>query len=244
MIKVFGSAKELCFHAMEIFIELAQKNIAKKGRFVVALSGGNTPNMMYDLLAQKENAQKVNWNNVFVFWGDERYVPYRDPNNNAYQAYQHLLDKVNIPARNIFRIPVSGEAHRDARQYEQNIIEFFQGKPTSFDLIFLGIGDEGHTASIFPGSALLHEQYDLVKEVYVEMKQSLRISFTPNLINAAREVIFMAAGKTKATALKKIIEGAYHPEIFPAQIVNPVQGHVTWLLDSDAAAQLTRQKKA
>ena len=125
MINVFDSAKILCQSAMEIFIGLAKKNIAQKGSFAVALSGGSTPNLMYDLLAQKENAKRINWEKLFIFWGDERYISYNSKDNNAFQAKSHLLDLVPIPQNNIFRIPVSGDYRNDALHYEEGIKKFF-----------------------------------------------------------------------------------------------------------------------
>ena len=243
MIKIFADVRLLCQTAMEIFIELAQSNIAHKGIFTVALSGGNTPNLMYDLLAQIENVKKVDWRKIFIFWGDERYVSYNNKNNNAFQAKSHLLDMVPIPQNNIFRIPVSGDYKMDALHYEETIKIFFNASRPQFDLIFLGLGEEGHTASIFPGSELLNEKDALVKDVYVIAKQMQRISFTPVLINAAKEVVFMAAGKSKSEAVKETLEGNYQPQLYPAQIIKPLDGNITWLLDEDAALKLSDLSK-
>lgn len=238
MIKVFSTSEELCTTAMEKFIALSIENIAAKGSFVVALSGGRTPNQLYDLMAKEENAAKIDWKNVFVFWGDERYVPLDNKDNNSFQAKQHLLDKINIPEGNIFRIPVNGDHEADAKIYEQTLRSFFKGQPPVFDLLFLGMGDEGHTASIFPGSALLREESILVKDVYVEVKQMQRISFTPALINASKEIVFMITGEEKAPALKEVLQGAYNPDLYPAQIIKPVNGNITWLLDEGVAKDL------
>lgn len=239
MIKVFDTPLSLCQNAMKIFIQLAQENIDRKGNFIIALSGGNTPNLLYDLMAKNEIARNLAWDKIYVFWGDERYVDYQNPENNAFQAYKHLLKKISIPEKNIFRIPVTGNTRQDAGKYQKEIADFFNGKHPAFDLIFLGLGDEGHTASIFPGSELLHEKQALVKDIYVEVKKSQRISFTPVLLNAAKEVVFMVTGITKAKAVKEIIEGKYQPDIYPAQIVKPRKGNITWLLDNAAASQLS-----
>ncbi|RYD83353.1 MAG: 6-phosphogluconolactonase [Sphingobacteriales bacterium] len=238
MIKVFSTSDELCKVAMEKFIALSIENIAAKGSFVVALSGGRTPNQLYNLMALPENAAKIDWSNIFFFWGDERYVDHNSKDNNSFQAKQHLLDHVAIPEGNIFRIPVNGDHEADAKIYEQTIRSFFKGETPVFDLLFLGMGDEGHTASIFPGSALLHEKNALVKDVYVEVKQMQRISFTPVLINAAKEIIFMITGEEKAPALKAVLEGEYNPELYPAQIIKPVDGNISWLLDEAVSSHL------
>lgn len=231
MIKVFPGAEALCMEAMEKFIALSIENIGIKGNFAVALSGGRTPNLLYDMLAKEENASRVDWKNVFVFWGDERYVEYNNKDNNSFQAKQHLLDLVPIPEGNVFRVPVNGDHAADAIIYEQTIRSFFKGEAPVFDLIFLGMGEEGHTASIFPGSALLYEQTALVKDVYVEVKKMQRISFTPPLINAAGHIIFMVTGKEKAKAFKEVTEGEYNPELYPAQIIRPVNGELVWMVD-------------
>lgn len=230
-IKVYKDATRLCEAAVTLFIRVAEESIAAHGRFAVALSGGRTPNLMYDLLAKPENAERVDWNNVFVFWGDERYVDFDNKENNSYQAKQHLLNLVPVPADNIFRIPVNGDHEADAKIYEATIRNFFAPNEPIFDCIFLGMGDEGHTASIFPDSELLHEKNALVKDVYVEVKKMQRISFTPPLINAAKRIVFMVTGKEKAEAFKEVTEGGYNPALYPAQIIQPVDGELVWMVD-------------
>lgn len=233
MIKSFANAADLCREAMELFISLAKDAIENNGKFSVALSGGRTPNLLYDMMAQPGNAKRVDWKNVFVFWGDERYVDYNSPDNNAFQAKKHLLDLVPIPTENIFRIPVTGDYAADAIDYENSIRQFFQGETPAFDLVFLGMGDEAHTASIFPGSDLIDEQVRLVRDVYVELKQIQRISMTPPLINASKNIVFMITGAEKAPAFKEVIEGAYHPQLYPAQIIKPLDGTLTWLVGEE-----------
>ena len=235
MIKSFSAAEELCEHAMELFIGLAKKHIDAKGKFSVVLSGGRTPNLMYDMMAREENASRVDWKNVFVFWGDERYVGYKSPDNNAYQAKQHLLDRVPIPVENIFRIPVTGDHVTDALKYEEKIRSFFEGRTPSFDLLFLGMGDEAHTASLFPGSDLIDEQERLVRDVYVELKQMQRISFTPVLINSSKNIVFMVTGAEKLPAFREVIKGKYDPQQYPAQIVKPIDGELIWLVGKELA---------
>ncbi len=235
MIKSFPDAETLCSHAMELFIELANKFIEAKGQFSVVLSGGRTPNLMYNMMALPANASRVNWKKVFIFWGDERYVDYNSADNNAYQAKKHLLDLVPIPTENIYRIPVTGDYKADALDYEKTIRQFFQGQTPSFDLIFLGMGDEAHTASLFPGSDLVAEHERLVRDVYVESKQMQRISFTPVLINASKNIVFMITGAEKLPALREVIKGKYNPQLYPAQIVKPVKGELTWLIGEELA---------
>jgi 6-phosphogluconolactonase len=233
MIKQFNDAAALCSEAMQIFISEAKKAILERGKFSVVLSGGRTPNLMYDLLAKKENSSQVDWSRVFVFWGDERYVGYNSPDNNAFQARAHLLDLVPIPSENIFRIPVTGDHVADAIDYEQTIRQFFQGENPAFDLLFLGMGEEAHTASLFPGSDLITEKDKLVRDVYVEVKQMQRISFTPLLINASKHIVFMITGAEKAPAFDKVINGPFDPQQYPAQIIQPANGQITWLIGKE-----------
>jgi len=236
-IKVYKDPPELCSAAANIFIEMASESVSQKGRFVVALSGGTTPNMMYDVLSKKENAERVEWEKVFIFWGDERYVSPDHADNNSFQARKHLLNNVPIPDQNIFAVPVTGDPAADAAHYEHTIRAIYRDEPPAFDLVFLGMGEEAHTASIFPGSALLTEAHALVREVYVEVKQMQRISFTPVLINAAEQVIFMICGSSKAAAFKQVIQGEYDPGQYPAQIVQPLYGHTLWMVDEAVISQ-------
>jgi len=216
--------------AAERFVTLAQGAIAARGRFDVALAGGGTPRTTYKLLATPELAGQVDWSRVHVFWGDERSVPPTHPDSNARMACEALLEPVGIPETNIHRIRGEWSPEVAAQDYEREVRDIL-GKQPRFDLILLGVGADGHTASLFPGSAALQERERLVMAAYVEALRSWRVTITLRLINAARHVLILVSGASKAEALARIRSG--HP--LPAALVSPVDGELTWLVDQAAA---------
>ena len=220
----------------DFIIAIANKAVAEKERFTIALSGGNTPNKLYSLLATDEYSKQIPWKNTFVFWGDERCVALSDEQNNAHVAISLLLDKVGIPPLNIFPIPVNLPPEEAAIQYEQTIKSFFGHETPSFDLILLGLGENAHTASLFPGTEVLHEQKRLVKEVYVDEQKMFRVTMTVPLINLANNIAFLLTGKSKAEVLKTVLTAPYQPEKYPAQLIKPINGKLFWLADKDASA--------
>lgn len=213
--------------AAAYFVKLAAEAIQLKGKFTVALSGGNTPGPFYKLLTTAFYAQQIDWKNCYFFWGDERCVPLNNINNNSFNAKNILLDKVPVPKKNIFIIPVDEGPVNAAIYYEATIKIFFKTDNPSFDLILLGMGDNGHTASLFPHTQILHEEKILVKEVYVDEIKMNRISFTAPLINNAKNILFLVAGKDKVGMLKKVIEGDYEPENYPAQLIRNAEWFVS-----------------
>ncbi len=218
----FENADLLAKAAADFFIKVAQDAIDLKGKFTVALSGGNTPAAMYKLLTDDFYCQQIDWKKCYFFWGDERCVPLNDKDNNAFNAKNIFLDKVPVPKKNIFVIPVDESPVNAAIYYEATIKIFFKTDKPVFDLILLGMGDNGHTASLFPRTSILHEQKALVKEVHVDEIKMDRVSFTASLINNAKHILFLVAGKGKEDMLKKVLEGEYKPEEYPAQLIkNP-----------------------
>ncbi len=223
-------------------VQLANQAIVTHGRFTIALAGGSTPKKLYALLAGEPYRSQIDWASVEVFWGDERCVPPDSEDSNFHMAQEALLSKVPIPASQIHRMPADQPDHETASQaYTAEIRRTFgtDGIP-SFDLIQLGIGPEGHTASLFPHQASLHEQQRLVMPVTVPKPPPERLTFTPPLLNAARHVLFLVAGAEKADVVHAILEGEYQPDEYPAQIVRPTNGEVTWMLDTAAASKLTK----
>ncbi len=218
-ITYFDNADLLAKAAVEHFIKVAAEAIKLKGKFTVALSGGNTPLAMYKLLATDFYSQQIDWKNCYFFWGDERCVPLNDKDNNSFNAKNIFLDNVPVPKKNIFVIPVDEDPVNAAIYYEATIKIFFKTDKPVFDLILLGMGDNGHTASLFPHTGILHEEKALVKEVNVAEIKMDRISFTAPFINAATHILFLVVGKDKETMLKKVLEGDYEPENYPAQLI-------------------------
>jgi 6-phosphogluconolactonase len=229
--------------AADEFLRAARNAINKNGRFTVALSGGSTPKAIFGLLAvdEAEGRDKLSWDKVQAFFGDERHVPPDHPDSNYRMASEALLSKVPIPPANVYRIRTELDAARAALEYENEIRSAFGsrvGEIPRFDLIMLGMGPDGHTASLFPGSAALKEQSVLVSANWVEKFNSHRITFTYRLLNAAAEVLFVAGGTDKAEMLSNVLRGDPSGRTYPAQDVRPASGRLLWLVDEAAARTL------
>ncbi|HPH84554.1 MAG TPA: 6-phosphogluconolactonase [Ferruginibacter sp.] len=238
---VFDSPEILYANAADHIVSLCKSSIEKNGRCSIALSGGNTPRKLYELLATSPYASALPWKNIFIFWSDERCVPLTDKNNNAFMALDALLNQVDIPTENIFRIPVQYPPAEAAAHYERVIKEFFRDAWPVFDLVLLGLGDNGHTASLFPYTDILHNSSNLVKEVYVPSLDAYRISFTARLINHATEVLFLVSGIEKADILPIILHGKKDTDKYPAQLIDASQGQVLWYADKEAASKIKKK---
>ncbi len=237
----YPDATSLARAAAEHFVTLAAEAIAARGRFAVALSGGSTPYATYTLLASDDFAARVDWPRVHVFWGDERCVPPDHPESNFRLAEEALLSRVPIPPGNLHRVRGELEPEVAAQAYAAELRTFFGAPWPRFDLVLLGMGDDGHTASLFPGLAALHETARSVVAVtaHYQDRPAHRVTLTTPAINAARQVLFLVTGATKAETLRAVLEG---PEgLYPAQRIRPISGHLTWLMDAAAASKLRRQ---
>jgi 6-phosphogluconolactonase len=238
-VRVFTSVEELFRASAEEFCEIGNRAIQEHGRFTVALSGGSTPKELHRELATTF-ASELPWDRVFFFWGDERHVPPDFPESNFRMARETLLSKLTVPASHVFRI--HGElpdANQSAGIYEQTLLEFFRpttGKIPRFDFILLGIGPEGHTASLFPGTAALEEKQRLVVGNWVAVHSTWRITCTYPLLNSAANVMFLADGSGKADIIRKALKDP--SANLPCQGVKPVSGNLTWYLDKAAGAKL------
>jgi 6-phosphogluconolactonase len=241
-IEIFPGRLELAQAAAEQFIGLAARAVASRGRFTVALAGGSTPRPVYSLLTTEAFAGRLDWSRVHIFWGDERCVSPDDPQSNYRMARETLLDAVGVPPGNIHRIRGEDDPRRAAAAYEQELREFF-GHSAGFDLVLLGMGADGHTASLFPGLAAVTEGSRWVMAQYVEAVSMWRITLTPAAINAAENVTFIVSGADKAERLREVLEGPSRPEALPAQAIKPISGRLLWLVDEAAAASLTRRRE-
>lgn len=241
-VAIYPDSNTLSHEAAQYVVRLATEAIANHGRFTIALSGGSTPKALYSLLGNEPYRSQIDWALVEIFWSDERCVPPDSSDSNYQLAQEVLLSNVPIAANQVHRMPAD-KPDRDAasQEYIQEMQRVFgtDGIP-SFDLLQLGMGPEGHTASLFPHQASLHEQQRLVMPVNVPKPPPPRLTFTPPLLNAARHVLFLVTGSEKADALQAVLEGSYQPEEYPAQIVRPPHGEVTWMLDTAAAGKLQR----
>ena len=231
----FATPQELFRDAAHEFVREAQQTVQANGRFTVVLSGGSTPKKLYALLAQQEFATRIPWKQTFVFWGDERHVPPDHPESNYRMAYDAMLSKVPIPPSNIHRIHGEESPAEGADEYEKVIRDFLP-----FDWVFLGMGPDGHTASLFPGTKALRETQRMVVSNWVGKLNTYRITTTAPVFNSAAHVVCLITGEDKAAPLKAVLEGPYEPDQLPVQLVNPVQGRLLWLIDQSAARLLGR----
>ncbi len=241
-IRILTTPQELFASAAEEIVKLANESVAARGRFTIALSGGSTPKSLFNLLATNAKST-LPWERMFFFFGDERHVPPTDPDSNYRMANEAMLSKVPVPPANVFRMEAENpDAAAAAAAYEQTLRKFFQaavGEVPKFDLILLGMGPDGHTASLFPGTAGLQEKSKLVIANWVEKLKTHRLSFSLPLINAARCVGFLVSGTDKAPALKAVLEGNAPGEQYPAKLIAPKDGKLIWFLDRAAASGLS-----
>jgi len=241
-IATYADSDTLSHQAAQLVVRLAAESAVTHGRFTIALAGGSTPRKLYSLLASEPYRSQIDWTLLEVFWSDERCVPVYDAESNFRLAQEALLSKVPIAEKQIHRMRADQpDRHAAARDYVSEMQRVFgTDSIPSFDLIQLGMGPEGHTASLFPHAAALLEQERLVVPVRTPKPPPDRLTFTPPLLNAARHVLFLVTGSDKADAVREVIEGEYNPDEYPAQIVRPPHGEVTWMLDTAAASKLSR----
>ena len=222
-------------HALaELFVSSAKEAIAQRDRFVVALSGGRTPKAAYELLGQPPFSNALDWSRVVVFFGDERCVPPDDDQSNYKMANEAFLRVVGIPQANVHRVHGEDDPQVAARAYREELIATLGEHPV-FDLVLLGMGEDGHTASLFPGTDPREGNDELVRPVYSEAHGQWRITLTPKVINAARKIVFTVEGAAKAKVLAQVREGPKDPLRFPSQIIAPENGTLIWLVDRAAA---------
>ncbi|UOQ52113.1 6-phosphogluconolactonase [Hymenobacter cellulosivorans] len=232
------ASPEAVLHSLaQYFVTQAQAAIADHGRFSVALSGGNSPRKLYELLAATPYREQVAWDKVYFFFGDERNVPATDPESNYRMAREALLNPLAIADAQVFPVDTALPPAEAAEAYARTIQNFFAPDKAVFDLVLLGLGDNSHTASLFPHTPVLHETSVGAREVFVEEKQTFRITLTAPLLNQAQAVAFLVYGADKAAAVQQVIQGARNVEEFPAQLIAPA-GELHWFLDMAAAAAL------
>jgi len=223
-ITVFDDLDILYKKAADSFVELSKKSIEKHDRFAVALSGGSSPKAIFNLLATPEYAEKIEWNKVFFFWVDERWVPLNDEKSNAKMTFEALLDKVPVNKNQVFPMYKYGiEPEEYAKEYEQEIKKVL-GDEGIFDFILLGMGDDGHTASLFPGENILDENEKWVDAYYLKPQAMFRITLTAPIINKAENILVVAFGENKKHALNEVLNGEYNPKLYPLQLINKKEG--------------------
>ena len=238
MIHIFRDVDTLLTRTADYVVECADEAIQHHGKFSLVLSGGSSPKKLHELLASDRYRTLINWNRVYFFFGDERYVPADHPDSNYLMAKDTLFDPLEIPAEQIFRMDTSLSPAESAQAYTKVITTYFDGKPAQFDLIILGLGDDAHTASLFPGTSVLDEKAALVKSLFIPKVKMDRITLTAPLINKANHIAFLVYGAGKANAVNAIIEGERDVHQFPGQLIQPESGELVWFIDEAAAQKL------
>jgi 6-phosphogluconolactonase len=245
-VEIVSDAPALARAAASLLTTTIADAVAQRGVATIALSGGSTPKQMGLLLAQAPYRDAIPWNAVHFFWGDERWVPLESPESNAGEAKRAFLDRVAIPGGNLHPfITERISAEESAALYERDVrATLGAGVETPrFDLVLLGMGDDGHTASLFPGTAAIHERERLVVAHHVPKLNATRLTMTPPLLNAARRVVFLAAGAGKAARLANVLDDPENVDELPSQVIRPVDGTLTWLVDRAASAALAQQPR-
>ena len=247
-IKIVADTEALCREAADEILGRINATLRVKEVFAIVLSGGSTPKNLYALLAgSTPYSDEIPWSKIHFFWGDERHVPPDHPQSNFRMTREAMLSKAPVPDQNIHRVraeePNAGKA---AAEYEKEIRTFFGlaiGQLPCFDCILLGMGPDGHTASLFPGTVALQEKQRLVVANYVEKFKAYRITMTAPVLNNADTIIFLVGGKEKAETLQKVLEGSPQPDLFPSQLIQPSHGQLLWLIEHAAASRLSLGKQ-
>ncbi len=237
-LEIYNSTDELADGLAAWVCDLVHATLQKQEFFTLVLSGGETPKALFKKLASEHFIDKINWKRLHIFWGDERAVPSTDDRNNAKMASNFLLKEVDIPVAQIHKMRVDIDPVFSAKEYEKILHTYFDNTKQSFDLVLLGVGEDGHTLSVFPGSAIVDKHDNWVEAVYNEKQKMYRITLTPDIVNKSSHVAFMVNGANKSKVLQAIVEGAYEPDVLPAQTIKPLNGELYWFLDKDAAKDL------
>jgi len=228
--------------------------LKRQDRFAIALSGGSTPLRLHKLLAAPPYKERIDWSRLHVFWGDERAVPFEDTRNNAKMAFDSLLNFVPVPPAQIHVMRTDIPPEQSAAEYEKILHQYFVDAPgsggvaavqgaiaaaaTSFDLVLLGMGDDGHTLSLFPGTAVIHEEQAWVKAFFLTSQDMYRITLTKTIVNRSARIAFLTTGSAKAHALREVLRGLYNPDLYPSQEIKPENGELHWFVDEAAAQEL------
>jgi 6-phosphogluconolactonase len=228
----------LAQHAADWITDLIEKTLATQPRFTIALSGGSTPKALHQLLAQPPLRDRIDWARVHVFWGDERYVTLTDERNNARMAYDTLLDHVPVRPEHVHIMRTDLPPAESMAAYADTLHRYFDGQPHTFDLVLLGMGDDGHTLSLFPGTAVVHEDTAWTSAYFLTQQDMYRLTLTAPVVNRAAAVAFLVAGANKAAPLREVLHGDYQPDTYPSQRIRPEPGTLVWFVDEAASSEL------
>ena len=237
-VHTYPSQQELIEAFANFFIATGRYYIETQGYFDVVLAGGGSPKSVYELLATPAYRDKIDWTKVYFFFGDERYVPADDPQYNGLMVEKALLEPLEISEKQVFKVNTNLPPEIAAADYMARIVKHFRKETIRFDLILLGLGDDAHTASLFPLTSVLGEKEAGVKALFLKKANSHRITMTAPLINQAKNIAFLVFGEKKAVAVQQVLKGVSKPEKFPAQLIKPTDGELHWFLDEKAAGFL------
>ncbi len=264
-LNIYQNIEELSWRVAEWMVGYIHEVLQKRDRFTIALSGGSTPKKLHLLLASDEFKNKIDWQKLHIFWGDERYVPFTNDRNNAKMAFDTLLNHVPVPKSQIHIMRTDIHAETSAKEYENILKDHFPRAAasfelraaskeqttdsrlnthdlllTTFDLILLGLGDNAHTLSLFPGEEVIHEKKDWVKAVFVKEVNMQRITLTAPVVNLSKSIAFLVSGQDKADAVSHILLNDYTPDLYPAQVIKPINGELYWFMDEAAAMRVKK----
>ncbi|MBS1947334.1 MAG: 6-phosphogluconolactonase [Bacteroidetes bacterium] len=245
-VHIFKTADEFNHAVADWMVDCIAKTLQTKDRFTLVLSGGNTPKALYQLLSTTPYRERINWEKIHFFWGDERYVPFNDNRNNARMAYETLLNHVPVPPSQIHVMQTENiSPGKSAEEYEKILHQYFpfaihHSTRTTFDLVLLGMGDDGHVLSLFPGNSVVHEEKKWATSLWLERQDMYRITLTKTVVNKSKHIAFLTTGINKAPALKEVLEGQYNPNLYPSQEIKPEHGELHWFVD-EAAAELVKK---
>jgi|SRR5215469_3707393 len=256
-LNISQNIEELSWRAAEWIVDHIHETLQTQDRFTIVLSGGSTPKKLHLLLASDEFKNRIDWQKLHVFWGDERYVPFNDDRNNAKMAFDTLLDHVPVPKSQIHIMRTDIGAGDSANEYENTLKEYFPGTATrntlqaaikepqttnhklqTFDLVLLGLGDNSHTLSLFPHEEVIHEKDHWVRAVFVKEVNMTRITLTAPIVNLSNHIAFLVSGSDKGDAVSHILSDNYDPDMYPAQVIKPANGELYWFLDEAAATKI------
>lgn len=237
-LNIFPTEEEVLTNIADYFISVAKESVADHGIFNVSLSGGSSPKKLYAMLASADYKEKVEWDKVYFFFGDERNVPADSSDSNFRMVKEALFDPLQIHASQIIPVNTTLLTEEAAEAYATAIFTHFKPYNAKFDLILLGLGDNSHTASLFPHTSVLYETEATVKAVFLEDQQIYRITKTAPMINQAHHIAFLLYGSGKAEAVHHVLEDERNVEEYPAQLINPEHGDVKWFMDEAAAKSL------
>jgi 6-phosphogluconolactonase len=235
---IYKDPDELSKAAAKWIADCIANTLKKQNRFTIALSGGSTPQKLHAILATSPYREQIDWSKLHIFWGDERAVPSEDNRNNAKMGYDTLLNHVPVPATQIHVMRTDVDPLVSAKEYEEILHGYFDNTTHSFDLVLLGMGDDGHTLSLFPGTDVVWEKEKWVTAFFLVSQNMYRITLTAAIVNQSASVAFLTTGAGKASALKEVLQGKFNPDKYPSQIIQPVNGALHWFVDKDAASHL------